>query len=343
MSLRGADCARLLIRATKRGGAYPGEIFDVVFDGVSCPGQHHRWPQHRWWGQDQFIDEDDYRSWLDYLAGGGFDVYFVDVRGYGRSTKPPEMGQPAGENPPLVSTEIALRDVESAVDFILQRRKIPRLQLIGWSWGTVLAGSYAAQHPERVERLVLHAPYWTRRSPPLVQESGPLGAYRTVTREQALQNWLGSVPDLVIGTGEGWEFLWNNAAGSQKADVIPCGWFERVADRVWVTDREGAKANPPVLRVPNGALLDDRTYWSAGKSLYDPSRITAPVLLIRGEWDRETPAYMAQDLFGLLVGAPYKRSVTIREGSHMLMVEKSRVQLFREVYRFLEDASLGRH
>jgi fermentation-respiration switch protein FrsA (DUF1100 family) len=116
-----------------------------------------------------------------------------------------------------------------------------------------------------------------------------------------------------------------------------------LADRVWVTDPEGAKANPPVLRVPNGALLDDRTYWSAGKPLYDPSRITAPVLLIRGEWDRETPAYLAQDLFGLLVGASYKRSVTIPEGTHMLMLEKNRLQLFREVYRFLEDASLARH
>jgi pimeloyl-ACP methyl ester carboxylesterase len=121
------------------GGAYPGEIFDVIFDGVSCPGQHHQWPQHHCWGQDQFIDEDDYRSWLDYLARRNFDVYFVDVRGYGRSTRPPEMGQPADENPPLVSTEIALRDVETAVDFILQWREIPRLQLIGWSWGTVLA------------------------------------------------------------------------------------------------------------------------------------------------------------------------------------------------------------
>jgi len=30
-------------------------------------------------------------SWMDYLAQHGYDVYLVDLRGYGRSTRPPEM------------------------------------------------------------------------------------------------------------------------------------------------------------------------------------------------------------------------------------------------------------
>jgi hypothetical protein len=45
----------------------------------------------------------------------------------------------------------------------------------------------------------------------------------------------------------------------------------------------------------------------------------------------KAPAYMEQDLFGLLVGARHKRSVTITEDTHMLMLEKNRVPLFREV------------
>ena len=35
-------------------------------------------------------------SWMDYIAGRGFDVWSLDLRGYGRSTRPPEMAQPAG-------------------------------------------------------------------------------------------------------------------------------------------------------------------------------------------------------------------------------------------------------
>src|SRR6266481_5864165 len=32
-------------------------------------------------------------SWMDYIAARGYDVYLLDVRGYGRSTRPPEMAE----------------------------------------------------------------------------------------------------------------------------------------------------------------------------------------------------------------------------------------------------------
>ena len=44
------------------------------------------------------------RSMMDYVAQHGFDVYLVDVRGYGGSTKPPEMDAPPAENKPIVDT-----------------------------------------------------------------------------------------------------------------------------------------------------------------------------------------------------------------------------------------------
>ena len=37
-------------------------------------------------------------SWMDYIAQHGWDVYLIDVRGYGRSTRPPEMDQPAQQS-----------------------------------------------------------------------------------------------------------------------------------------------------------------------------------------------------------------------------------------------------
>jgi len=46
-------------------------------------------------------------SWMDYIAQHGYDVYLVDVRGYGRSTRPKEMDVPAEQNVPIVRTEIA--------------------------------------------------------------------------------------------------------------------------------------------------------------------------------------------------------------------------------------------
>src|ERR1700712_4458780 len=49
-------------------------------------------------------------SMMDLIAARGYDVYLVDVRGYGRSTRPPEMSQPPKANPPIVSTEVAVGD-----------------------------------------------------------------------------------------------------------------------------------------------------------------------------------------------------------------------------------------
>ena len=61
-------------------------------------------------------------SWMDHIAQHGWDVYLLDVRGYGRSTRPPEMDQPAADNPPIVTTDVAVKDIGSAIDFILRRR-----------------------------------------------------------------------------------------------------------------------------------------------------------------------------------------------------------------------------
>src|SRR6201995_1045526 len=36
-------------------------------------------------------------SMMDLIALGGYDVYLVDIRGYGRSTRPPEMSMPPEE------------------------------------------------------------------------------------------------------------------------------------------------------------------------------------------------------------------------------------------------------
>ena len=73
---------------------------------------------------------------MDYIACRGFDVYLVDLRGYGRSTRPPEMAQPAEASKPIVTTDVAVADVGSAIEWITRQRQVKRLNLLGWSWGT---------------------------------------------------------------------------------------------------------------------------------------------------------------------------------------------------------------
>jgi pimeloyl-ACP methyl ester carboxylesterase len=66
-------------------------------------------------------------SWAEHVARKGYDVYLVDVRGYGRSTRPAAMDAPTAENPPFATTVDAVKDVGAAVEFILKRRGISKL------------------------------------------------------------------------------------------------------------------------------------------------------------------------------------------------------------------------
>ena len=47
---------------------------------------------------------------------------------------------------------------------------------------------------------------------------------------------------------------------------------------------------------------------------------------------------MSHAYFAQLTRAPWKRFVEIGEGTHTVMMEKNRMQLFREVAAFLEES-----
>jgi len=259
-------------------------------------------------------------SWMDYIAGHGHDVYMMDVRGYGGSTRPPEMARPAADSAPIVRTDTAVRDVGAVVDFILARRGVSKLNLLGWSWGTSIMGCYTTRNNDKVNRLVLYAPLWLRNTPSLLQDGGrPLGAYRTVTTDAARRRWFTGV------------------AADQQATLVPPGWFEAWLDATFATDPVGAKQVPPVLRVPNGVLQDNQEFWMAGKPYYDPADIRVPTFLAHAEWDADTPSYMLTGYFARLTHAPYRRYVEIGEGTHSLMMEKNRMQLFQAVQQFLDE------
>ena len=73
----------------------------------------------------------------------------LDMRGYGRSDKPPEVG--AYDIARLVA------DVAAVLDRISPAR--PAV-LVGHDWGGVVAWQFAARHPERLEKLVIiNAPH----------------------------------------------------------------------------------------------------------------------------------------------------------------------------------------
>ena len=187
---------------------------------------------------------------------------------------------------------------------------------MGWSWGTAIMGRYATQNSDKVNRLVLYAPGWTREAPSTGSQA-PLGAYQTSTMEQARSR------------------LQNGAPEEKKKDLMPAAWFETWSAAALATDPVGAKQTPPVVRTPNGTVQDSREYWMAGKPLWEPSEVKAPTLIVVGEWDALLTG--AQAVFGKLSNVLYKRLVQIGHGTHLLFLEKNRMHPFREVQLFLDE------
>src|SRR4030095_15692705 len=157
---------------------------------------------------------------MEYFAKHGRAVYIRDLRGYGKSTRPPEMDKPAADNEPIVRTETAVKDVGAAVDFLRKRRGVSKINLLGWSWGTTIMGWYTAQNNDKVNRLVLYAPQWIRNTAALTDSGGKIGAYRTVSKADTKSRWLTGVPE------------------NKKGDLIPPGWYEAWVDATFATDPE---------------------------------------------------------------------------------------------------------
>ena len=259
----------------------------------------------------------DGKSWMDELAREGFDVWLVDLQGYGQSTRPKAMDGPPEAAEPVETTEQAQADVGRAVDFILQTRKLDKLDLIGWSWGTVLTAGYTAANNSKVERLVLYAPVWINPTP---GKAGPLqqfDAYRLVTPQAAFDRWMAGVPE------------------AEKSTLLPTGWFDTWREATWATDPQAGQHNPPMLRGPLGVYFDVDRYWKHNRPMWDPAQIKVPVMLAVGEWDNDQPPARGEAIFPLLINAPWKQFVMIGKATHMMMLESRRQQLFDATYAFL--------
>ena len=136
----------------------------------------------------------DGKSWMDHIAEQGWDVWLMDLRGFGGSTKPPEMDRPAADSPPIGPAMVAMRDLQVAVGHILGKRELSRISLLGWSRGANLTGWYASENPDKVHRLVLYAPAWIRNPSPAATPPAPIPAYQTWSMEQARTRLQAGVP-----------------------------------------------------------------------------------------------------------------------------------------------------
>jgi pimeloyl-ACP methyl ester carboxylesterase len=190
-------------------------------------------------------------SWMNSIAGAGWDVYLMEVRGYGRSTRAPELAQQGDGQAPIVRTETKVQDLGSVVDFILKRRGARKVNLLGWSWGTIITAAYAGVHGDRVGSLVLHAPVWCTGSCEF-----DAGRVASLTAAHAKS---GEMAAVVESSPAAARKRFQSGAPEDKLDTLmPPAWFEAWSAAALATDPVGASQNPPVIRVPPGVREDSR-------------------------------------------------------------------------------------
>lgn len=257
------------------------------------------------YGGRSAFDPDGY-SWLSAVADTGRAAYAVDVRGYGDSARPPELNAPAADHDPVVRASTAAGDVAAALDEVQGVHET--VHLLGYSWGSIIAGVALTALGLDVDSLVQYGPVYR---PPEVHRARlspgePPVAYRRVTKAEARQRWADQRPD-----------------GSVPADAFEAFWAALVSSGQRVSDDE--------ILAPNGTLVDIRSAIDAPP--YDAGAIEVPTLVVRGSLDTASTRDDALGLYDAL-GEAADSYVEIAGGSHFLQFEPRRRALYEAVRRF---------
>ena len=184
-------------------------------------------------------------SAMDWFARRGFDCWSVDMEGYGRSTKDRDNNAPIAQG---------ADDCCAAASYIQKLRGKRPLLVYGISSGALRAALFAQRHPEFVGRLALDAMVWTGEgSPTLAERKKKLAEFQAKNRRPIDKAFIHSIFD-------------RDHPGTAEENVI-----DAFADAVIALDTS----------VPTGTYVD----MCARLPVVDPTKITVPTLIMRGQWD----------------------------------------------------------
>ena len=186
-----------------------------------------------------------FSSSMDYFASIGFDVWMVDMEGYGRSTKDRDNNAPISQG---------ADDCYAAAQYIQRLRGNKQFMVYGISSGALRAAMFAERHPDMVARLALDAFVWTGEgSPTLKERAKKLPDFIKINRRPMNKPFIHSVFD------------------RDHPDTAERKVIEAFADAVVALDDS----------VPTGTYVD----MCSRLPVVNPDKITVPTLIMRGQHD----------------------------------------------------------
>lgn len=267
------------------------------------------------------------------LAARGFDVYTLDVRGYGASTRLAEMASAPTTGAALVRANAAVEDIDAAVDFARRRSGGAKVALLGWATGGQWAGHYATLHSPKLSAVVmLNSLYRGTTAHPLIgcgtgmEDKERPGSFNRA----ACGNYRVSDAASTLGP---WDRMLGEDKDGARDPAVAKAYVEAALD----SDSTSGQREPRSFRAPCGAM-EDSFYLATGRQLWDASLITAPVLAIAGEKDFWSRPEDMVNLQADLVHAAAVRMVRIPGATHFLHLERparGRAQLIDEVDSFV--------
>lgn len=267
-------------------------------------------------------------SWMEYLAQAGFDTFAMDTTGYGRSYRPAPMNDPCNLSAaqqyalapdgraetcspshaqPIATLASDWNDIGAVVDYLRTLRGAAQVSMVSWSLGGPRAAGYAAQNSDKIARLVLLAPAYSRNAssaPP------PEAAMNTQSRD-----------DLTA--------LWNRQVGCP--DQYEPGVFKAVWQAMLDSDPVGATWGPGVRRAP--------VVVNAGWTTAMVATTKTPTLMITGAHDGQVNPGRVHDLYADL-GSKSKVLIDLACSSHNAMWEKNHRLLFQASLEWLTKGTV---
>ena len=272
-------------------------------------------------------------SWMAYLAEAGYDVFSMDMTGYGRSTRPHAMNDPCNLSetqqadlvgimlpkpcaPSYASAATTIEsdwnDLEAVVEYVRALRDVDRVHLAAWSLGGPRAGGYAMRHPDKVASLILLSPAYGRN-----RSSGPPARLPAPG------------PAMTKQSRADFDALWDRQLG------CPAQYDPEVRESVWAamleSDPIGATWGAGVRRAPSV------TTW--GWSQAEVSAQRTPMLLIAPETDGQVSPERVLELYEDS-GSERKILAHLACSSHNAMWETNREKLFAASLEWLRSGTV---